>query len=44
MTPEEMTVALPAESLGEFVDAIESTAAIDTVVARYAAQDARRFN
>ncbi|HVB05460.1 MAG TPA: DUF169 domain-containing protein [Acidimicrobiales bacterium] len=43
MTPDEMTVALPAGQLAESVRAIEATAEVDTVVARYAAQDARRF-
>jgi uncharacterized protein (DUF169 family) len=41
--PEEMTCALPAGQLGELVDAIEQTAATDSVVAKYAAEDARRF-
>jgi uncharacterized protein (DUF169 family) len=43
MTPEEMTCALPAKDLAEFVAAIESAASIDTEVAKYAAADARRF-
>lgn len=43
MTPDEMTCALPASSLATTVEAIERTAAIDTTVAKYAAQDARRF-
>jgi uncharacterized protein (DUF169 family) len=43
MTPEEMTVALPAAQLEEHLVAIERAAEIDTGVARYAAQDARRF-
>src|SRR6202035_1951314 len=43
MTPDEMTCAIPAASFPSAVDAIERTGEIDTVVARYAAQDARRF-
>ncbi len=44
MTADEMSVALPAGQLAASVSAIESTAEVDTVVARYAAQDARRFS
>jgi uncharacterized protein (DUF169 family) len=44
MTPEEMTVALPAEDLPDLLGAIEANAAIDNSVARYAAHDARRFS
>lgn len=43
MRPAEMTVAFPASQLGEIVQAVERTAAVDTVVAKYAAEDARRF-
>lgn len=43
MRPEEMTCALPASGLGEIVGAIEATASIDGAVAKYAAEDARRF-
>jgi uncharacterized protein (DUF169 family) len=43
MTPEEMTCALPAAGLEAVVEAVERTAATDSVVAKYAAQDARRF-
>lgn len=43
MQPEEMTCALPASTLAAAVDAIVKTAAVDTTVAKYAAQDARRF-
>ncbi len=43
MTPDEMTCALPAANLAEIVDAVASTAEIDTTVAKYAAADARRF-
>jgi len=43
MRPEEMTFAFPGARLAEVVDAVERTAAVDTVVAKYAAEDARRF-
>lgn len=43
MRPEEMTCALPAASLAELVTEIERTAATDSAVARYAAEDASRF-
>lgn len=43
MKPEEMTCALPASQLGELVASIEKTAAVDSTVAKYAAEDARRF-
>lgn len=43
MRPEEMTVALPGERLAQVVEAVEHTAAVDNVVAKYAAEDARRF-
>jgi uncharacterized protein (DUF169 family) len=43
MRPEEMTCALPAATLTEIVDQVETTAAVDSVVAKYAAGDARRF-
>ena len=43
MGPEEMTCALPAGDLEALVAAIEATASTDSVVARYAAGDARRF-
>jgi uncharacterized protein (DUF169 family) len=44
MQPDEMTCALPAGQLAEIVDAVRRTAEIDTVVAKYAANDARKFN
>ena len=44
MTPEEMTCALPASHLEEIVASIKHTAQVDTVVAKYAANDARRFD
>jgi uncharacterized protein (DUF169 family) len=43
MRPDEMTCALPAGTLAEIVEQIEATAATDAVVAKYAADDARRF-
>jgi len=43
MRPDEMTFALPGSRLAEVTAAVERTAAIDTVVAKYAADDARRF-
>ncbi|HEV8065176.1 MAG TPA: DUF169 domain-containing protein [Acidimicrobiales bacterium] len=44
MRPDEMTCALPAAGLEDTVASIEQTAATDSVVARYAAEDARRFS
>lgn len=44
MRPEEMTCALPAGQLPELVGAIETTAATDSSVAKYAGDDARRFS
>jgi uncharacterized protein (DUF169 family) len=44
MTPDEMTCAIPADRFAETVEAVEQTAAVDTVVATYAAGDARRFS
>jgi uncharacterized protein (DUF169 family) len=43
MTPDEMTCAIPAGNLAEVVGKVKATAETDAVVARYAAQDARRF-
>lgn len=43
MKPDEMTFAVPGSRLAEVVEAVERTAAVDTVVAKYAADDARRF-
>lgn len=43
MGPEEMTVALPGHRLAEVVGAVRRTSATDTEVAKYAADDARRF-
>ena len=41
--PEEMSCALPAAELACLVRLIEETAASDSVVAKFAAEDARRF-
>ena len=43
MRPDEMTLALPGNRLAEVTEAVQRAAAIDTVVAKYAADDARRF-
>jgi uncharacterized protein (DUF169 family) len=43
MRPDEMTFALPGSRLAEVTAAVEHAAAVDTVVAKYAADDARRF-
>jgi uncharacterized protein (DUF169 family) len=43
MNVTEMTMAIPGARLAEFVDALRTTAAVDNVVARYAADDAQRF-
>jgi uncharacterized protein (DUF169 family) len=43
MRPDEMTLALPGDRLAEVTEAVERAAGIDTVVAKYAADDARRF-
>ena len=43
MGAQEMTCALPGSRLEEIVTAIESAAAVDATVARYAAADAQRF-
>jgi uncharacterized protein (DUF169 family) len=43
MRPDEMTFAFPGARLAEVVDAVERTAGVDSVVAKYAAEDARRF-
>lgn len=43
MRPDEMTFALPGNRLAEVTAAVKRTAAVDTVVAKYAADDARRF-
>lgn len=43
MKPHEMTCAIPASRLPEFVDALRSTVAADSSVATYAGEDKRRF-
>jgi uncharacterized protein (DUF169 family) len=44
MNVTEMTMAIPATRLAEFVGSLARTAAVDNVVARYAADDAARFS
>jgi uncharacterized protein (DUF169 family) len=39
----EMTCAIPANRLLDVIERVEATAAIDSMVAAYAAEDARRF-
>jgi uncharacterized protein (DUF169 family) len=43
MRVEDMTCAIPATLLGDVVEKLRRAAIIDSAVARYAAQDARRF-
>jgi uncharacterized protein (DUF169 family) len=43
MRPDEMTVAIPGRRLTEVAAAIDRAAEVDTAVAKYAADDARRF-
>ena len=43
MNVAEMTMAIPGSRLAEFVTTLEQTASVDNVVARYAADDAKRF-
>jgi uncharacterized protein (DUF169 family) len=43
MPASDSTCAVPASRLTEVVEALERTAAIDSIVAKYAAEDARRF-
>ncbi|MHB8190958.1 MAG: DUF169 domain-containing protein [Ferrimicrobium sp.] len=43
MQPHEMTCAIPASQLPAIVNRIQLTAKTDNIVAKYAAQDARRF-
>ncbi len=43
MRPDEMTLAMPGSRLAEVTAAVQRAADIDTVVAKYAADDARRF-
>jgi uncharacterized protein (DUF169 family) len=44
MPPTEMTCALPAAQLPDIVESIKRNAEADATVARYAADDARRFS
>jgi uncharacterized protein (DUF169 family) len=44
MAATDMTCAIPGKQFASVVDAVVSTAAADTRVARYAAQDAKRFD
>lgn len=43
MRADEMTFAFPDSRLADVVAAVERTAATDNVVAKYAAEDVRRF-
>jgi uncharacterized protein (DUF169 family) len=43
MQATEMTCAIPAHCLTEVLDSVERTSQIDTLVARYAGEDAHRF-
>ena len=43
MSAVDMTCAIPGPRLPAVVDAVRATAAADTAVAPYAAEDARRF-
>lgn len=43
MKPHEMTCAIPAAGFSEVARRVQATAEMDSVVAKYAAQDARRF-
>lgn len=43
MANSEMTVAIPASKVASTIEALRATAAADDAVARYAAEDARRF-
>jgi uncharacterized protein (DUF169 family) len=43
MKPHEMTCAIPAGRLPEFVEALRATVAADSAVATYAGEDKRRF-
>ncbi len=44
MSNSEMTCAIPANRLAEIVDRLHATARADNAVARYAAEDSRRFS
>jgi uncharacterized protein (DUF169 family) len=43
MKAEEMTCALPARAIGDRLDQLEATVALNRAMARYAAEDARRW-
>ncbi|MHB1711234.1 MAG: hypothetical protein ACYCV7_07505 [Acidimicrobiales bacterium] len=43
MKPHEMTCAIPAAEFSEVARRVAATAEMDSVVAKYAAEDARRF-
>jgi uncharacterized protein (DUF169 family) len=43
MQPTEMTCALPADQLADIVASVQRNASADSAVAKYAAEDARRF-
>ena len=43
MRPDEMTFAFPGSRLAEVVEAVQRATAVDGVVAKPAADDARRF-
>jgi uncharacterized protein (DUF169 family) len=43
MRADEMTCAIPGARLAEVVERLEATANLDRAMARYAADDARRF-
>jgi uncharacterized protein (DUF169 family) len=43
MSANEMTCAIPADQLADVLEAIQQNATADTAVARYAAEDAKRF-
>ena len=43
MRPEEMTCALPGRRLDAILDSLEAAATLDLAMARYAAEDAKRF-
>jgi hypothetical protein len=43
MPNSEMTCAIPGKRLGEVVQRIKTTAAVDASVANYASEDTRRF-
>ena len=44
MAAADMTCAIPGRQVPALVDSVTATARADTTVARYAAEDTRRFN